>query len=53
MQGLLAGLRDQIQALQDQIASGQLVTQEQLDGLAASADAIVDRVRSISEPEAA
>lgn len=53
VQGLLQGLRDQIQALQDQIANGTVVTQEQLDGLAASADAIVDRVRSISEPEGA
>ena len=52
VQGLLGGLRDQIQVLQDQIGSGQLVTQEQLDGLAASADAIVARVRDISEPTA-
>lgn len=52
VQGLLSGLRDQIQVLQDQIGSGQLVTQEQLDGLAASADAIVARVRDISEPTA-
>lgn len=50
VQGLLQGLRDQIQALQDQLASGALVTQEQLDGLAASADSIVARVRDISEP---
>lgn len=50
VQTLLGGLRDQIQALQDQIASGTVVTQEQLDGLAASADAIVSRVRDISEP---
>lgn len=50
VQGLLSGLRDQIQVLQDQLNAGQLVTQEQLDGLAASADAIVARVRDISEP---
>lgn len=50
VQALLDGLRAQIQVLQDQIGQGQLVTQEQLDGLAASADAIVLRVRAISEP---
>ncbi len=50
VQGLLAALRAEIQVLQDQIGQGQLVTQEQLDGLAASADAIVERVRAISEP---
>lgn len=50
VQGLLEGLRTQIQALQDQLASGQLVTQEQIDGLAATADSIVSRVRDISEP---
>ena len=50
VQGLLGDLRTQIQALQDQIGAGQLVTQEQLDGLASSADAIVARVRDISEP---
>ncbi len=50
VQGLLDGLRAQIQVLQDQLGAGQLVSQEQLDGLAASADAIVERVRAISEP---
>lgn len=50
VQGLLVGLRAQIQALQDQIAAGSLVSQAQLDALAASADAIVARVRDISEP---
>lgn len=52
VQGLLSGLRVQIQALQDQIGAGQLVSQEQLDALAASADAIVARVQAISEPQA-
>lgn len=52
VQGLLGDLRAQIQVLQDQIGAGQLVTQEQLDGLAASAEAIVARVRDISEPVA-
>jgi hypothetical protein len=52
VQALLSDLRTQIQVLQDQINSGQLVTQEQLDALAASADAIVARVRDISEPVA-
>lgn len=50
VQGLLEGLRTQIQALQDQVASGQLVAQEQIDGLAATADSIISRVRDISEP---
>lgn len=49
VQGLLSGLRSQIQALQDQIGAGQLVSQAQLDELAASADAIVARVQAISE----
>lgn len=53
VQGLLGGLRGQIQSLQDQIAAGQLVTQEQLDALALSADAIVARIRDISEPDTA
>lgn len=52
VQGLLGDLRAQIQVLQDQVGAGQLVTQEQLDGLAASAEAIVARVRDISEPVA-
>jgi hypothetical protein len=50
VQGLLLDLRTQIQALQDQLGAGQLVTQEQLDGLAVAADAIVARVQAISEP---
>lgn len=50
VQGLLAALRVQIQALQDQIGAGQLVSQAQLDALGASADAIVARVQAISEP---
>ncbi len=53
VQGLLAGLRDQIRALQEQIAQGANVTQEQLDALDTQAAAIVDRVRAISEPEPA
>lgn len=50
VQGMLQGLRDQIQTLQDQIAQGANVTQEQLDVLDAQAGAIVARVQAISEP---
>lgn len=53
VQALLTDLRTQIQVLQDQVGQGQLVTQEQLDELAESAEAIVERVRAISEPVAA
>lgn len=52
VQALLGDLRAQIQVLQDQINAGQLVTQEQLDALGSAADAIVARVRDISEPVA-
>lgn len=52
VQNLLNALRQQIQDLQNQLGQGQLVTQEQLDSLGAAADAIVARVRDISEPVA-
>jgi primosomal protein N'' len=51
VQGLLVALLAQIAALQEQIAIGSPVTQDQLDGLYTEADAIVARVRAISEPE--
>lgn len=50
VQGLLGELRAEIKRLSDLLAAGQLVTQEQLDGLDAAAAAIVARVRDISEP---
>lgn len=53
VQSLLGNLRAEIQALSDQLAAGQLVTQAQLDAAVASADAIVARVREISEPDTA
>ena len=51
VQGLLVALLAQIASLQEQIALGSPVSQAQLDGLYADADAIVARVRAISEPE--
>lgn len=53
VQGLLEGLRQQVQELQDQIGAGQLVTQEQLDGIGTSLDDAIAKVRAISEPVAA
>ena len=50
VQGLMDELRNQIQSLQQQLSSGALVSQAQLDALAASADAVVARVQAISEP---
>lgn len=50
VQALLEAMRQQIQALQDQIASGVLVDQGQVDSLAATADSILARVKAISEP---
>lgn len=50
MQGLLTGLRTQIQALQDQIAGGAVVTQADLDALGVALDAVISQVRAISEP---
>ena len=50
VQGLLGELRAEIKRLSDLLAAGQIVTQEQLDGLDAAAAAIVARVRDISEP---
>ena len=52
VQGMLAGLRTQIQTLQDQIAGGSVVTQADLDALGASLDAVIAQVRAISEPAA-
>jgi hypothetical protein len=52
VQGLLGGLRDQIQSLQDLIAQGSQVTPEQLDALGFLADSITARVQGISEPVA-
>ena len=52
VQGMLAGLRTQIQTLQDQIAGGSVATQADLDALGASLDAVIAQVRAISEPAA-
>lgn len=52
VQGLLTGLRTQIQALQDQIAGGAVVTQAEIDALGVALDVVIAQVRDISEPTA-
>jgi len=48
----LAELSTQIQALKDQLAAGTLVTQADLDGLAAQVDALTIAAEDITVPDA-
>lgn len=50
---LLQGLKDQIKALQDQIAAGTGVTSADLDGILTALDSVDSKVADISGPTAA
>lgn len=52
VQGLLTGLRTQVQTLQDQVAAGAVASQADLDAFGAALDAALVQVRAISEPQA-
>lgn len=52
VQTLLNGLKAEIQALKDQIATGIPVTQSQLDGFILQIDEFIPGVAAISEPVA-
>lgn len=52
VQTMLTDLRTQVQTLSEQIAAGTPVTQEQLDTLVSSFDALDAAVKDISEPPA-
>lgn len=50
VQGALSTLKDQVKALQDQLAAGTGVTSADLDNVLAQLDAIDTGVKAISEP---